>query len=307
MVGLLTSSFETGSQAMLLLLVSLLPFCNSSHALVRDISSHGLSFGLIKESVHGTYVELHALLELHITLVTYTLLAVFAIRYLALPTMDRLHQIVGRTDNRVHTCLLSLCDAVRQAVHGHLILPAHLARTEAALTRKTSTTAPVSSRRREKLLRRQLKCTKRQLDKYMLESFHSAIAITNLTAENCATMDVLPILVTLWTKTPEHLRSKVQQYVQIENQLQRLHLAYLASNTQYMKLYNQFGFCFDAFEKHYAELNSAGNDAAELKEIATATAGKDLEVLIAKLDGLEEEKLHQQGMSFTFLNATYIY
>jgi len=88
----------------------------------------------------------------------------------------------------------------------------------------------------------------------------------SFTAENHAAINVLPILVAFQAKTPEGLRSKVQRYAQIENQLMMLHATCYTSNEQYARLHDQTASSFDAFETYYAELKAAGERAVELEE-----------------------------------------
>lgn len=264
---MLSSFFQTGGLAILVMLSFLLPFCDSFHALIHEFNGTSTSFDLIKQYTYGTYDELHTLLEINMELFLFLLLMVFAVRYLAIPMSHRIDTILDRIHNGVHQLILTAKNAAHQFVNCHITVPARLSRIEAALASKDRVKIKSESSRCTKLLRRQLKSAKRHLGKRAIEAFCNTNTITNLTAANCAGMNVLPILVLLWAKTPEDVRSKVQQYARIEHQLQQVHLTYSASNEQYKHTYKELTSSFDIFERHYTELKAAGENANKSKEM----------------------------------------
>lgn len=305
---LLPSFFQLGTLEILVVLTFLLPFCDSVHALAQDFASNNVSFPVMIEHARSIHNELYTLLKINTGLFLCLLLITFSVRYFAIPMIQRIDDVLDRVYKSVHKLLLEGHDAVYQFVNGHATLSARLSRIETALTKKTRVMVKVGSNRRAKILGRQLKCAKRHLSKRTVEAICNTTAITNLTAENCAIMDVLPILIAIWAKVPERLPSKVQRYALIENQLEQIHNTHRASNDQYICLYEEV---IDAFEKYCAELKTAGGRVIELEEKwfvvqdQCTKLNKQLDEVIHDAEGYQEGLKAKTEDNIKLINKIY--
>ncbi|KAF3037029.1 hypothetical protein E8E11_000384 [Didymella keratinophila] len=132
---LLPSIFQTGGLAILVMLSCLLPFCDSIHALFHDLNGTEASFDLIKTHACGTYNELHTLLEINMKLFSCLFLVVFAVRYLIIPRIQRIDNVLDRVHNGVHKLILETCNAAQEFVSGYITLSARLSRIKAVLAK----------------------------------------------------------------------------------------------------------------------------------------------------------------------------
>jgi hypothetical protein len=92
---LLASFLQTGGLRILIVFSFLLPFCDSVHVLLYEIASNSASLDIIGKRTNDTRHELHSLFEINMELYLYLLTIIFALRYLAIPRIQRLNNLLN--------------------------------------------------------------------------------------------------------------------------------------------------------------------------------------------------------------------